>query len=342
MKRYIIFLLLLSGLKGYSQPVYTKDSVVVGDRKFFEKECSKTPVSKYLEIKGVKVEYFKYCMCLYDNVIPNIYSSELNDAIENNTFLDLVISDKYVNYLYDCFDRNTVVSGEFEVSSILTTDKLKAFAVKKCIKEVEESQDTEDKLPAEVVQAICACTVEKISTSKFTNKDFENIDEDGVLYNEVITQCINEYIASITSDTLNKYNPEDVKGNMSLSKLPLIKSMDDAYKVKITIGGITKYFLFDTGATDLIINREFEMELILNGTLTSDNYLGKTNYKLANNEIVEADIIILNNLKFGDYFIDNVTIGVLENGSLLCGMGFLNKFKSWKIDKKNNLLIIRK
>lgn len=49
--------------------------------------------------------------------------------------------------------------------------------------------------------------------------------------------------------------------------VPLIDYFDNGYKLRITISGVTRYYLLDTGASDLIINRDTERELLLNGSL---------------------------------------------------------------------------
>ena len=88
--------------------------------------------------------------------------------------------------------------------------------------------------------------------------------------------------------------------------------------------------MFDTGASDLIINSDLERELLLNGSLTKEDYLGTEYYELANNETVEARIIRLNNIQIGDYYVGNVVAGIIDGGSLLCGIGLLKKFRKWE------------
>ena len=105
---------------------------------------------------------------------------------------------------------------------------------------------------------------------------------------------------------------------------------------------MTKYYLFDTGASDLIINRDTERELLLNGVLKKENYLNKTEYTLANNQTVKAQKVKLDNIIIGDYTLNNVIIAIIDEGSLLCGKSFIDKFKKWEIDKQNNVLILYK
>ena len=87
-------------------------------------------------------------------------------------------------------------------------------------------------------------------------------------------------------------------------------------KIKISISGVSKYYLFDTGASDLIIDRDTERELLLNGVLKRENYLGKTQYTTANNQIMEAQVVK----------VDNITIAaivtVVWRANLTIGMDY--------------------
>ena len=80
----------------------------------------------------------------------------------------------------------------------------------------------------------------------------------------------------------------------------------------------------------------------MNGTLKKDSYLGEKPYTLANNDVVVAQMVILKNIKIGDYTVNNVKAAVINNASLLCGISFLSKFSNWMIDPKNSKLILMK
>jgi len=76
--------------------------------------------------------------------------------------------------------------------------------------------------------------------------------------------------------------------------------------------------------------------------LKRENYLSKTEYNLANNQTVLAQEVKVDNITIGDYTLNNVVIAIIDEGSLLCGKSFLDKFKKWEIDKQNNFLILYK
>ena len=55
-----------------------------------------------------------------------------------------------------------------------------------------------------------------------------------------------------------------------------------------------------------------------------------------------ADIVLINNISIGQYTINNVYVAVIESGSLLCGKGFFDKFKTWKFNKLNHKITLYK
>ena len=53
-------------------------------------------------------------------------------------------------------------------------------------------------------------------------------------------------------------------------------------------------------------------------------------------------MVKVDNITIGDFTLNNVIIGIIDGGSLLCGKSFLDKFKKWEIDEKNKVLILYK
>ena len=121
-----------------------------------------------------------------------------------------------------------------------------------------------------------------------------------------------------------------------------INRLEEHQNGKITIDGITKYYLLDTGASDLIINREIERDLLINGSIRQEDYLGKQSYILADNKEVNAQLVRLKNVKIGDYILNNVIAAIIDEGSLLCGTGLLNKFRKYEIINDEGILILYK
>ena len=145
-------------------------------------------------------------------------------------------------------------------------------------------------------------------------------DEDSEVFNEIMLPCLENSLLEEKSNEsfINEYNREDIYGDEYVTKVKLNNHMDLGYKVKINIDGTVKYFLFDTGATDLFINSDMERELIFNGTIKKEDYLGEKEYILADNSIVKARIVKIDNIKIVG--INQRFLSIIDNGSLLCGL----------------------
>ena len=124
-------------------------------------------------------------------------------------------------------------------------------------------------------------------------------------------------------------------------EVPLI-SNGSIFKLELEIKGLKRYFTFDTGADELIINSQLENDLIEKNMINFNDYIGEQEFVLADGSIVNARRILLDNVKIGNYRIDNVIAYVNDEGGMLCGMGFLSKFKKWKLDNNSNNLILFK
>jgi len=220
----------------------------------------------------------------------------------------------------------------------------KTFLIRACVKEVFEDPLSSELFTYKEAENYCICAFDKLIENGYSYGkllEIENMDSEA--FNEIAIPCISEALGEELSSLLeNNYMPNDISGNNNISSIDLVDYFGTGYKIKLTISGITKYFLFDTGASDLIINSDLERALLLNGSLTKEDYLGTEYYELANNETIEARIVRLNNIHIGDYYVDNVIAGVVDGGSLLCGLGLLKKFRKWEFEESGKTLKIYK
>ena len=84
-----------------------------------------------------------------------------------------------------------------------------------------------------------------------------------------------------------------------------------------------------------------EKELILQGKIKAEDYYPPKDVLIANGEIIEKRIVRLDNIKIGDYIVNNVFASITESNDdriLLCGLGLLNKFS--KEGRMDNTLIL--
>jgi len=113
--------------------------------------------------------------------------------------------------------------------------------------------------------------------------------------------------------------------------------------LKIKTGSLVQFWLFDTGATDLLINSEMEQQLKKENILLQENYLGTGEYEMANGVIDTCRKYKIDNIRIGKYAVNNVTVAVTDKGKkIIVGKSLLNKFSSWMINNKEELLILTK
>ena len=347
MRLIIISIIILIKVAVIGQTIMTKDHKSLGEKSVFISSCLKGFEKQTVNLNGIDVKTYSYCSCVCDNIIPQLTSNEIITAMKEDNLKSLFFKDGNLEILMSCVEDNMKINDDYEFNKDNQTELSKELQIKSCVKEVvsnkEDYQWTESQ-----AESYCSCAMDKLYSEGYTFKDLQQIEnEDSKTFNEIVVPCISQVINNNNQlneelNYVNKYLKKDIIGQDSYSKVELIDYMGLGYKVKLDIDGVIKYFLFDTGASDLVINRELERELLINGTLKKESYVGKDIYLMANNEEVSADIAIVDKLKIGDYIVNNVYIAIIEKGSLLCGNGLLEKFKSWEFKKDVSTLILFK
>lgn len=329
----------------YSQEVKTKDGVSMGNRKDFISECIKGFQLSEKETNGIKITEHSYCACFCDNLIPNIYSWDLERALKEDNLAELLVEESNYKIFMDCIDKNIKLPNDYKFEYSKNSESYKIIAMKTCIDEImNDDEIVDDFWTKEIAEKYCDCALTKMLNNGYTYEDLQKIeDENSTAYNEVVLPCISELLEDKTIvEPENFYDINDIKGENSKSEIPLIDILGQGFKLKILIGGVERYFLFDTGASDLIIDRDTERDLLIEGVIKKESYLYKSEYKLANNQIINAQMVSVDNIRIGGYTVNNVIIGIIDEGSLLCGKSFLDKFKKWELDSKNKVLILYK
>lgn len=142
----------------------------------------------------------------------------------------------------------------------------------------------------------------------------------------------------------NNYNANsvEIKGNTSSSDIKLDKA-NGIYYLNVTIGSISKKFILDSGASEILISEDLENELIKQGIIKKVDYLTPALYRIADGSVVQCRRVILPSVKIGGFTVKNVNASVgIGQTPLLLGKSFLDKFKSWKIDNISQTLKLEK
>ena len=144
---------------------------------------------------------------------------------------------------------------------------------------------------------------------------------------------------------INYYNTDDIIGNEEFSIISLKKEGSEnegiSYIVEMEINGVKGEWLFDTGAELFSIGQRMFKRLVNQGVKYRD--LNRTIKTFGVGGESSGRLIILDNIKIGDYIINNFIVKIAnDNNYSLMGMAFLNKFKDVEWSMKNNQLKLYK
>lgn len=342
MKLIVTFILLFLIQIGFSQTVKSKDGIELGKRSDIIESCVGGAREKAMSVKGMEFNIADYCSCVCDELIPNLYFRDMEAAMKEDKLIDLFLEEENLNILLGCLDGNYTVDESYEFNAENESELTIEAAKRQCIKEIINDPEMSATWSEDLAEEYCSCALNKLYSEGYTYKDLMQIeDENSETFNEIAVPCVTEVLAA-KKENKNEYVLSDIIGENEVSQVELIDYLGQGYKIKLTIGGISKYFLFDTGASDLIINGDLERELLIEGIINKESYTGTQTYLMANNTEAEAQLAVINGINIGDYTVNNVKIGILKEGSLLCGKGFLDKFKKWELDKENKILTLYK
>ena len=141
----------------------------------------------------------------------------------------------------------------------------------------------------------------------------------------------------------NTYNSDDIVGDNNYTVITLEELKPNHFYLKLNVDGVFKDFVFDTGASQLVFDQDFLKKLKNNGCDVKKTNLKGEEARTASGEIVKFKVVHLNNVKIGDYVLNNVVASVGPKGtSPLCGIGFFNKFSNVKWNMKDGNLKLYK
>jgi hypothetical protein len=155
---------------------------------------------------------------------------------------------------------------------------------------------------------------------------------------------VNKSLLYITSDITLKTTIDKTqnvtKSDKIIFSFPLIK-IGSSYLIKVRFGNLIKTYILDSGASDMTLDDETYQHLKITNQLKISNNLTSQEYILADGSKVEYKRIKIPTFSIGDINVNNINAVLVEDGKpLLLGKSFLDSFKSWKVDNKNNALIV--
>lgn len=151
----------------------------------------------------------------------------------------------------------------------------------------------------------------------------------------------NEEYDPFSSNNFNK-NQFEIKGKKRAGNIQLT-SQNGVYYINISIGNISKKFILDTGASDVLISKEYERQLIQKGYLKKEHYITDGLYRIADGSIIKSRRLLIPELEIGGFVLTNVRASVVNSGNtMLLGQSVLDKFSSWNINNLTKTLELKK
>ena len=119
-----------------------------------------------------------------------------------------------------------------------------------------------------------------------------------------------------------------------------MKKKGGVYHVPIKINEFDMEFIFDTGASDIVISSVEALFLYKQGKLSSEDILGTAKYQIADGSLSEGTVINLKTVQLGDKILHNVKASVVHNmkAPLLLGQSALSQFGKISIDYKESFI----
>lgn len=128
----------------------------------------------------------------------------------------------------------------------------------------------------------------------------------------------------------NSTSEKKVSGN---TRVRMTKE-NGVYYVPITVNGLSLRFIFDTGASSILISSAEAAVMIRQGLIEEDDILGQNQMEDASGNISTGTVVNLKSVVIGDLTLHNVEATVVDNieAPLLFGQTALSKFGKVSID----------
>lgn len=317
---------------GQDTHIYTKEGQRILDRRELINSCLKSLHKNRNDKTALSI-----CECQANKL--NDYFS--NEQVNKYTYGRVVDISGLIN-------QDTIIKTEIEkcytTSNKMTLLQAEGFQqefISECIKGIQKN--TEKTLDISRVKKFCICQLELIKAKKISDAEITALsDPNSLLFYEMLYKCGDPFTEE---EKLDRNWNENVEKDITGPAIDTIRilSLNGMTYVKVKVGSMTQFWLFDTGASDLLINKDMEESLKKENKLTEKDYLGTGEYEMANGMIDTCRRYKMDNIKIGSFSINNVVVAVTEKGKkIIAGRALLNKFCQWVINNRDNTLTLTK
>lgn len=340
MPRLILLLTLLIPLLTNAQNLLTKDGADLGSRSAFMKGCQEGVREKLIEMQGMQIDGRRYCQCMADVFIPLLSMAELEGATRTGGLEQLMLQEPYFSTVVACVREHATVKDDAVVGDLVQGGYAEEAFLHECQRAALAGLDSTDQHLRRALATYCRCTLDRLREQGITYSELMQVEnENSTAFNELVMPCV----ALLSDSSWSATDSSTVmEGTVEVSEVALVDMLGKGYRLKLVVNGLERSFLFDTGASDLLINAELAAELRANGTLRDEHKLGTTRYELADGSQVKANKVRLEEVMIGGQRVRNVVAGVIEGGSLLCGRSLLDRFSRWEIDARRKVLVLHR
>jgi hypothetical protein len=316
-----------------SKVIYTKDGKILGPKRAFLTMCKKgyaaPPDNKIVN---------HICECQVNLLDRRYTTRQIRDyekRYHGEGFSQLLQEDTLLQrQTRECTkDVNEVL--------LLSIPAYRQSFVSKCIDNLKLK--SEKPLNDTLAAVFCNCAANIMEQRKVTIERFDELlNPSSLLYNEIAYKCGSPFLqASDFAKDWKASNANDIVGP-DIDTVQVISIMG-MHKIKIRLGDEIRIWLIDSGASDLLVSDGFAAELKAKKLFSELDFIGEGQYVLADNRLVSCKRYKVDGLQIGHLKINNVILSVSKEAKeFLVGKSLLNKFTSWSLDNKNNVLILRK
>jgi hypothetical protein len=320
---------LLIAQKGF---ILSKEGSPILNKKEFVSNCLRSLHKDRTDATAVQI-----CECQVSKVDRHFTNKQYKKVTEGRVInlQTLFDSDSLIEKsLRECYTS----SGK---TILLQAEGFEEVFISSCKNSIIEN--TERKLSEATLNQFCNCQLNMVKAKKLTDTEMATLSNpNSLLFYETMFTCGDPFKEKEANNrNWNNDLLKDIDG--PLTDTITVLNMEGMTYLKMKTGSLVQFWLFDTGASDLLINKDMEATLKDEGILTQQNYLGIGEYEMANGLIDTCRKYTINKVQLGKYSLNNIVVAVTDKGRrIIAGRSLLNKFSYWSLDNKSSKLILTK
>ena len=335
MKKYpVFFILIILAVQSFGQKefLFTKEGRSILKRRQLVANCLKALHKDKTDRNALSI-----CECQTDKFDRHFTNKQYKKHASNGIInLSALIEEDslFQKEIQQCYTS----SGK---TLLLQAESFETEFISNCIRSIQKN--TEKKLDYNHLSNFCTCQLNLVKTKKISDAEMETLSNpNSLLFYEIMYKCGDPFSnEEVFNKNWNQNLEKDIIG--PLSDTIKILTLNGMTYVKVKTGKTSQFWLFDTGASDLLINKEMEKDLKNENIISDANYLGIGEYEMANGNIDTCRRYKINNIQIGKFSVNNIIVAVTDKGKrIIVGKGLLNKFSNWLLNNRDNTLILTK